>query len=121
MTKEIESHFQSVVKNAFPKQAEFHTRDESGEICIYVDWKLMNDPDRPNKRSKKIMLRIIQSAVEDYACSRDKDKAGADNRLIHFVEENLKTFDPDHNSPVSIPAPIVEWIITTEILNTNPP
>lgn len=117
MTKEIESHFQSVVKNAFPKQAEFHTRDESGEICIYADWKLMDDPDRPNKRSKKIRICITQSAVEDYVCGNEKSKADADKRLKHLVGNNLTSFIPDHNSPAATPVQIVEWVITTEMLN----
>jgi hypothetical protein len=117
MTKEIESHFQSVVESIFPKNAVFHTKNEGGEICIYVDWKLMDDPNRPNKHSKKIMIRITQSAVEDYVCGRDKDKANADSRLKHMVEKNLATFAPDHDSPAHIPVAVVEWSITTEMLN----
>jgi hypothetical protein len=51
------------------------------------------------------------------ANSRDHGKADADKRLRHFVEENLKTFNPAHNGPADIPVEIVEWIITTEMLN----
>jgi hypothetical protein len=117
MTLELLNHFQAVVGSGFSKHAEFHSHNESGDICIYVDWKLMDDPDRPSKRSRKIKIRISQSAIEDYSDGRDKDRADADKRLRYFVGEKLKTFEPNHNSQPNIPVPIDEWTLTTEILN----
>lgn len=117
MVKELESHFRAVVESCFPRHAELHARLESDDICIYVNWKLMNDPERPNKRSKKIKIRVSQAAVEDYVGGQDNDRTDADKRLRHLVEEKLKAFDPNNKSSAHIPISIVEWVITTEMLN----
>ncbi|MCE9549479.1 MAG: hypothetical protein K8R50_00435 [Betaproteobacteria bacterium] len=119
MVSKLEDHFRAVVEHCFPKDAELHVQVESDDICIYIDWKLMNDPQRPNKRSKKIKVRVSQFAIEDYFDGRDNDKVDADKRLRYLVEEWLKKFDPDHKNPAHTPVPIEELVITNAMLNSR--
>ena len=56
MTDDQKKHFLAIVKGEFPKHAECYVHRESGDVCIYVDWKLGDDPARPNKRSKRIKI-----------------------------------------------------------------
>ena len=118
MTNDWDAHFSSVLAGCFPDNAERHARVESDDICIYVDWKLSNDPGRPNKRSKKIKIRITQSAIEDYLDSPAIDKATSDRRLTSMVSEWMNSIDPDHNFPAEVPVPIIEFVVTTEMLTS---
>ncbi len=117
MANAVEEHFLAVVRPAFPRHADFHIRGESGDICIYVDWKLDNDPARPNKRSKKIKICISGEAVEDYANADNQNQKGADERLLKAVSGQLRAFSPDHNLPAHVPVPIEQWTITSQMIN----
>lgn len=118
MADDLEKHFLAIIEHEFPKNVELHARRESGNICIYADWKLRNDPARPNKRSKKIKICIDQAAVDDYTDGDDGNRRSANQRLRKVVAAQLQVFNPDHNVPAHVPVPIEQWTITTEMLNT---
>lgn len=120
MAIDLDAHFLSIVEREFPRHAELHVREESGSICIYVDWKLGTDPQRPNKRSKKIKICISEPAVDDYSDGSEQNRKGADQKLQQLVAAGLKSFDPEHNVPAHVPVPIEQWTITTEMLNSYP-
>ena len=115
MADDLEKHFLAIIQREFPKNAELHAGRESGNICIYADWKLGNDPARPNKRSEKIC--IDQAALEDYTDGGDGNRKSADQRLQKLVAAQLQVFNPDHDVPAHVPVPIEQWTITTQMLN----
>jgi hypothetical protein len=117
MADDVGKHFLAIVEDEFPKHGEFRVRRESGDVYIYVDWKLGNDPERPNKRSKKIKICISQEAVEDYMGGDDNDRKIADEKLRRIVAIKFKAFNPEHDVPAHAPVPIEQWTITTEMLN----
>lgn len=117
MAPDLEEHFTSVIKGAFPEHAEFQARRESGDICVYVDWKLGSDPVRPNKRSKTIRVCISREAISDYLNGSEVACKRADERLRKTVAERLHSFQPRHDAPPHAPAPVEQWTITTQLLN----
>lgn len=117
MADDLEKHLLAIVEREFPRHAEFRVRRESGDICIYADWKLGNDPERPNKRSKKIKICVSQAAVEDYADGSDQNRKSADEKLRRVVAAQFKEFNPEHDVPAHGLVPIEQWTITTEMLN----
>lgn len=117
MADDFENHFVAIVERQLPKQAEFYMRRESDDICIYVDWKLSNDPARPNKRSKKIKICISRAAIDDYRNGGEQNRKSADEKLGKVLAAQLQVFNPEHNVPAHVPVPIEQWTITTEMLN----
>ena len=115
---DLEKHFLAIVEHELPKHAEVHVRLESDDICIYADWKLGNDSERPNKRSKKIKICISRAAVDDYTDGSEQNRQSADERLRRAVAALLHVFNPDHNVAAHVPVPIEQWTITTEMLNS---
>jgi hypothetical protein len=60
---------------------------------------LKNDPNRPNKRSKKLRLIISEETIEDYRDANDDAKKSYDQKLKKFVEKTMAHFEPDHDTP----------------------
>ena len=54
------------IRPIFPTNANIRTNYSVHENYeIFVDWKLNNDPDRPNKRSTIFQIKIPYEVVED--------------------------------------------------------
>jgi hypothetical protein len=99
-----------IIRPLFPSNAKFTPGPYPGGCCLWVGWKLKNDPARPNKPSRKIRIIVAHEAIEDY---RDKDRAAqrqADERLKEFVRERVRDFNPEHESPRYQTPPIEDWV-----------
>jgi len=79
---------------------------EGGDIIFEIHWKLENDQNRPNKRSRLIQIRIEEVAIDDCV---DFNEAGL--KLKEIIEIKLSTFNPDVGPPTE------EWKISTFDLN----
>jgi hypothetical protein len=117
MAVDVEKHFLDITTRELPAHAESHVRRESGDLCLYVDWKLGNDPERPNKRSKKIKICISQAALDDYVDGDDQNRESADVKFQQVIAAQLAVFQPDHNVPAHVPVPVEQWTITTQMIN----
>jgi len=100
------------LRPVFPSEAEIELH-EANDPIITIDWPLRNDPHRPNKRSKQIMIVISREAIED---CQDFDRAGI--MLKKIVENRYKDFEPDHDHSVLVSPPKEEWIISISDLNS---
>lgn len=118
MPETLEDHILAIVKRVFPEHAEYHLGLESDDICINVGWKLDNDSSRPNKQSKTLKIRISREAIDDYKASNIHNRNSADERLQGTLTAQLQDFDPDHNVPAHMSPPVVQWTITTAMLNS---
>jgi hypothetical protein len=108
--EELLDHWVKLIRRFFPVDAKFTPGPYPGGCCLWVGWKLKNDPARSNKPSRKIRIVIDQEAIEDY---REKDQEGqrqADERLKEFVKESLKGFDPEHELIRYQTPPIEDWV-----------
>ena len=81
-----------LIRPIFPSEARIEV-DEGNDIVLRIDWKLGNDPERPNKRSRLIRIVISRESIED---CRDFNTAGLKFKKI--IEEKFDGFDPDHCS-----------------------
>lgn len=118
MWTEFEKHFVSLLRPLFPSHANITRTKPDSEICILVDWKLAGDPDRPNKRSRKLVIRISQESLEDYGSASSPHRQSADERLVRHVFQRLSAFNPEHDARYGMPAPCEEWVIQTAFINT---
>ncbi len=78
-------------------------------IRLSINWKLHNDPKRPNKRSKKVVLVLSQEFIEDHGNGTKAYFPGIDKVVTGFVVSQLRGFDPNHNAQYGQPEPVVEW------------
>lgn len=101
----------SILRPIFPSNARI-IKEKGNDITIKIDWKLDNDPSRPNRRSRLIRLVISEEAIED---CHDYEEAG--HRLKQIVERRYAEFNPDHDNPREKGPPSEEWLITTNDLN----
>ena len=79
---------------------------EGGDVIFEIRWKLENNQNRPNKRSRSIRIIIEEEAIDDCV---DFKEAGL--KLKEIIESNLTTFNPDVGPPTEV------WRISTSDLN----
>lgn len=111
MTKPFVNQWIELIRPIFPPKASIEV-DEANDIILRIGWKLGNDPERPNKRSRLIRIVIYREAIED---CRDFNKAGL--KLQKIVGNKFSGFNSDHNHPWLDSPPTEEWIISTFDLN----
>jgi hypothetical protein len=117
MNQDIARHFASIVTTAFPKHADVAPTEEDGDLCLYFDWHLRNDPERPNKRSKIILVRISREAISDYANRDNEQRTRADALLKGFLADRMTALDPEPTAPAHIVSTPEEWLIETGLIN----
>ena len=77
-------------------------------LCFSVSLKLRNDPSRQNKRSKRIMLVVLEETPEDYVDGDRTAQLATERRMADL----LAGFDPNHDAARGWPEPEVEWVLT---------
>jgi len=112
MWDDLEKQFSTVLSRLFPKEAQFRRRPASDDLCFSVSWKLKNDPARPNKRSRRIILVLPEELLEDYRDDDQNARAARERRMTDLVGQRLKQFDPNHNTPYGQPEPEEQWVLT---------
>jgi hypothetical protein len=110
-------HFGDVVRGVFPKHADVDRRDQGGDLCLFVVWKLGTDPERPNKSSRSIEVRITREAMSDYTNSDENQRRVADALLRQYVQGKLASFEPEHDTPREVPLPGEVWVVSTDMIN----
>jgi len=103
--KAIKEHWIDIIKDYFPQEGELFLHPIR-DFCLDVNWKLKNDPNRPNKRSKKLRLIISEETIEDYRDANDGPKNNYDQKLKIFVDEIMAHFEPEHDTPYGRTTPI---------------
>ncbi len=100
------------IKTIFPESARIGNDHQESDAIIKIDWKLENDLDRPNKRSRLIKIIISGEAIED---CQNPVEAG---KIFHkIIKEKFSSFDPDHDDSIHTGPPEEVWVISTFDLN----
>ena len=107
MTKSFVNEWVKLIRPLFPKNTRIEINAEY-DVILRIDWKLRNDPARPNKRSRLIRVIIREKAIAD--CT-DFKKAGS--RFKKIIEDKLSVFHPDHDTRRCGTPPKEKWIIST--------
>jgi hypothetical protein len=111
MTKPFVNEWIELIRPLFPKSARIEI-DAGNDVVLRIDWKLGNDPDRPNKRSRLIRVTIPEEAIDD--CT---DVKTAGSRIKKIIQDKLSVFNPDHDTHKYASPPIEEWVISTFDVN----
>jgi hypothetical protein len=110
-------HFLGLVTSVFQHPVSVVSESTSSDIEFLINWKLANDPSRPSKRSKTIRLIFTQELIEDYLALEQSRRPTADVRVCRALTSRIQAHDPEHDHPVSVPPPEVDWIISTNEVN----
>ncbi len=121
MTKSFVNEWIEVIRPLFPTDAIIEPKGEEydgfivdtnrvepfegGDVIFEIRWKLENNQNRPNKRSRSIRITIEEVAIDDCV---DFKEAGL--KLKEIIEIKLSTFNPDDGPPTE------EWKISTDDL-----
>jgi hypothetical protein len=106
----------AAIQAAMPANAEIQVVPGVEAVNIGVSWKLNDDPDRPNKRSKTISICVSHEAAQDFEAASTADHGGAYRRVAEFLAAKLAAFDPQHNVPKHESPPVERWVISSAVL-----
>lgn len=109
------------IKRLFPANADFDFGLHNGDLIVRISWHLNDDVTRRYKRSKNIVIRISQEFLDDYLYVDEPRRLEAESRLTGYVAEQLKTFDPRHDSSTYSSTPREEWRVTTDLFRNQTP
>lgn len=106
MASQLVPSFIPIIRPLFPEDAEIkHAITTIGESLI-IQWPLMDDPERPNKRSTIINLCFSREVIGDWS---ESHRAEAEIRLKAFIQKHLAAFNPCHNASCFKSPPIEQW------------
>ena len=111
MKQPLVNEWVEMIRPLFPKNARIEI-DSGNDVVLRIDWKLENDPNRPNKRSRLIRVKITEEVIED--CT---DSKIAGSRFMEIIRFHLSVFDPDHDTPRHGSLPEEKWVISTLDVN----
>jgi hypothetical protein len=115
---EISKTLEELLKPIFPDNAEINSFERSSDLIIKIRWKLTNDPNRPNKPSRRIEIIIPEDVMEDYL-EKNTDNQSKDNEKIkQFIEQKFKKFNPEPETPLYASPPVEQWIVTHNIFDS---
>ena len=112
---EIKRHWFDVIEDYFPEGAELTLSPTEDDFSLDVSWYLMNDENRPSKRSRILRLIIPFETITDYSNANEDSRHSYDQRLIAFVRDTLNNFEPDHDTPVGQERPVESVVVSFEI------
>lgn len=112
----FEERIFQVVRAAMPPDAEIQVVPGNGALDVGVSWKLNDDPKRPNKMSKTILICVSLEAAQDFASALAADQEAAYRRVAAFLFAKLAMFDPKHDVPKHEVPPVTQWVISFAVL-----
>lgn len=115
MRKSIIEHWKHLVKPLFPRQA-FVRGLGKKDLIIAIDWLMDCPEDPPSKRSRLIKIMIKEDVISRYDTLSEEQQKKIDDKLLGYVQEKLKTFEPKHKIPRGGIAPQVEWPVDVTTL-----
>jgi hypothetical protein len=117
MTEDLLDYWLRIIKPLFPTNAWFAARLSDGDHLIQIDWKLENNPQQPDKRSRKIQIIIKEEAIDDYLSKNKDDRALLDIKMKQWISERYNHFNPDHDAPTSNSISTDKWRISRDVLS----
>jgi hypothetical protein len=115
----IASHdYWRFLKVVFPSNAEFDFYTKDFDLHISVSWNLGDDPARPFKQSRIIIIRISRESLLDYLYIDSPRRHEAERKLAAYVREKLRTFNPQHSEPRGRVPPIERWDIRRDVFRS---
>ena len=117
MAEDLLDYWVRLIKTIYPANAWINSRFSNNDHLIQIDWKLQNDLENPNKRSKKIEIIFKEGAIEDYLDKNKKDRELSDIMLKEFIRERYNHFISDNDIHTNQYASTEKWLISRDVLN----
>ena len=112
----FEERIVQAIKSVMPPNAEVVTVPSTSGISVGVSWLLADDPERPNKRSKQISIRVSHEAAQDFGSVSPNDQGACFQRVSHFLSQKLRSFDASHSAGKYENPPVEVWVITSDVV-----
>lgn len=120
MAEDLLDYWVRLIKTIFPANAWITSRFFNNDHLIQVDWKIDNDPNNPNKRSRKIEIVIKERTIENYLDKNKEDRELSDILLKKFIGERYSHLRSDNDLYPTPYAPKETWLISKDVLNCKP-
>lgn len=104
------------IKPLMPVEVELRENQAAEGYSVVYSWLLKSDPERPNKRSKNIVINICGETLDDFSNLSDSAKTKALVRLETFIKTKLEEFEPDHGAHRDQSVPNEVWQVTSVLL-----
>lgn len=114
-TMAIHDTITQIARSVMPPNAEININPQIEYYQAFISWNLNNDPERLNKKSKTIILNVSYEVLDDVPNLPEAQQREVMNRIEAYLRGNLKSFDPNHDTPYGAPAPSVTWVIDSTI------
>lgn len=121
MADDLLDYWVRLIETIFPANAWIASRFLNNGHLIQIDWKLENDANQPNKRSRKIEIIIKEGYIEDYLNENQKDRELSDTMLKEFICERFNHFNQDDDAGATQYASTERWLIPRHVFNGKPP
>jgi hypothetical protein len=119
MTEDLLDYWVRLIAPIFPQNAWIVSSNSHDNHIIQIDWKLLNDPQRPSKRSKKIQITIKEDAIDDYLNKNKHERELYGIILKQLICQWYNHFNPDNDSLTNRSIPTEKWLISKDVLNTT--
>lgn len=102
-------HFAGLLSQVFPTHASIHRCLPFDTVSFKIDWPLETDTDRPNKRSRLIIVCLSREFMSDYVAASPNNQTSETKRVVGQIKAKLAQFDPTHDSPKNALPPEETW------------
>ena len=117
MNEDLLDYLVRIMRPLFPMNACIVSGISGGDYIVQIDWKLENNLNHQNKRSRKIKIKISEKAIQDYL-DHKKEQELYDSRLKNLIYQWYNVFNPNHDVDTSRLIPSENWLISRDLLNT---
>ena len=90
MAEDLLDHWVGLITSIFPSNAWIVSRYSGNDHIIQIDWKLTNDLQQKNRRSKKIQITIKEEAIDDYLDKDERARVQTPTEATEQRENHLK-------------------------------
>jgi hypothetical protein len=120
MAEDLLDYWVKLIRTMLPENVWITTRYVDCDYLIQIDWKLKNDPENPNKRSRKIEIIIKEDAIENYLDKSKEERELSDILLKEFIYQRVNHAKTDNDVGTDRYVPKGKWLISQAVLNCSP-
>lgn len=118
MAEDLLDLWVKLITPIFPPNAWIDSRFSKDDYVILIDWQLVSDSRRQNKRSRKIQITIKEDAIEDYLDKNNQDRELFNVVLKQSICERYDRFNADNDISAIKSIPAETWLFSKRTLNT---
>lgn len=100
--------FAGALSQVFPSHANIQRCPSFNDLAFEVDWPLNTDTERPNKRSRLIVVCFSREFMADYVATPG-NQTSKTKHVVEHIRAKLANFNPTHDSPSNVLPPKETW------------